>query len=57
MKTETNNLYMIFLLKKNIWTDFIKIILEYPLIEALEILKEWKMAIISVVKEYELTES
>jgi len=30
MKAKTDDLYIIFLLKKNIWTDIIKMILEYP---------------------------
>ena len=40
MKADTNKLYIIFLLKKNIRQDIIKIILEYPLIIALETLKK-----------------
>ena len=48
MKTETDDLYVIFLLKKNVRSDIIKTILGYLLIVALEILKEWKMAISSV---------
>ena len=46
----------IFLLKKNAWVDIIKTILEYPPIAALEILKEWKMAITLVGQEYKSTE-
>jgi len=48
MKIEIDNIYMILLLRKNIWTDIIKIILEYPPIAVLEIPREWKVAIISV---------
>ena len=40
MKADTNKLYTIFLLKKNIQQDIIKTILEYPLIAAPETLKE-----------------
>ena len=40
MKADTNKLYTIFLLKKNIRQDIIKTILEYPLIAAPETLKE-----------------
>ena len=40
MKTDTDELYTIFLLKKNIWQDIIKMILEYSPIVVLEILKE-----------------
>jgi len=57
MKTETNDMYVIFLLKKNIRADIIKTILEYPLITASETLKEWKVAITSVGQGYKSTES
>ena len=40
IKAEIDELYAIFLLKKNMWVDIIKTILGYPLIAALEILKE-----------------
>ena len=40
MKAETNELHAIFLLKKNVWTDIIKIILEYPLMVVPETLNE-----------------
>ena len=40
IKAKTNDIYTIFLLKKNIRTDIIKKILGYPLIVVLEILKE-----------------
>ena len=46
IKAETDNLHAIFLLKKNVQIDIIETILEYPLIVAPEILKEWKVAII-----------
>ena len=48
MKVDTDELHTIFLLKKNIWPNIIKMILGYPSIAALEILKEWKVAITSV---------
>jgi len=56
MKVDTDKLHVIFLLKKNIWQDIIKTILEYPLIAALETLKKWKTVIISVGQGYESTE-
>jgi len=40
MKTETNNLHAIFLIKKNIQTDIIKTILEYLSGAAPETLRE-----------------
>ena len=40
MKTETNNIYVIFLLKKNVRSNIIKIILGYLSIVALKTLKE-----------------
>ena len=51
-----DNLHTIFLLKKNVRQDIIKTILEYPPITALETLKEWKVAIISVEQGYKSTE-
>jgi len=57
MKDETNNIYAIFLLKKNIRSDIIKRILGYLLMAISETLKEWKMTITSVEQEYELMES
>jgi len=56
MKANIDELYVIFLLKKNVRSDIIKIILEYPVIVAPETLKEWKVAIISVGQGYESTE-
>jgi len=56
MKTDTDELYAIFLLKKNVQQDIIKTILGYPPIAALETLKEWKVAITSVKQGYESTE-
>ena len=48
IKTDTDELYTIFLLKKNVQQDIIKIILGYLPIVAPKTLKGWKMAIISV---------
>ena len=48
MKAETDDIYAIFLLKKNIWADIIKTILGYLPIAAPNTLKEWKVAIITV---------
>jgi len=48
MKADTDELYTIFLLKKNVWLDIIKTILGYPSIAALETLKKWKVVITSV---------
>jgi len=56
MKADIDELHTIFLLKKNIWQDIIKTILEYPPIAMLETLKEWKVAITSVGQGYESTE-
>ena len=55
-KVDTDELYAIFLLKKNIWQDIIKIILGYLPIAMPKTLKEWKVAIISVGQEYKSTE-
>ena len=57
IKTEIDNMYTIFLLKKNMWADIIKTILEYPPIVAPDTLKEWKVAITSVEQGYEFIES
>jgi len=40
MKMDTDELYTIFLLKKNVWQDIIKTILEYSPIVAPKSLKE-----------------
>ena len=55
MKADTNKLYVI-LLKKNVQSDIIKMILGYLSITALEILKKWKIVIILVGQEYESME-
>ena len=51
-KADTDELHMIFLLKKNVRQDIIKTILEYPPIAMPESLKEWKVAITSVEQGY-----
>jgi len=56
MKADTDELHAIFLLKKNIQHNIIKMILGYPPIAMPKILKEWKVAIKSVGQEYESTE-
>jgi len=53
IKTEINNIHIIFLLKKNIRNNIIKTILKYLPIVVPELLKEWKIAIISIRQEYE----
>ena len=56
IKVDTDELHMIFLLKKNVWPDNIKTILGYLLIAVLETLKEWKMVITLVEQKHESTE-
>jgi len=56
MKADTDELHAIFLLKKNVRQDIIKMILGYPSMAMPEILKEWKVAITSVGQGYESTE-
>jgi len=51
IKTETDDIYAIFLLKKNVRSNIMKNILGYPPIIAPETLKKWKLAIISVRQE------
>ena len=48
IKADTDELHAIFLLKKNVQYNIIKMILGYPPIAILETLKEWKVAITSV---------
>ena len=55
-KADTDELHAIFLLKKNIQQDIIKMILGYPPIAMPKSLKEWKVAITSVGQGYESTE-
>jgi len=56
MKADTDELHAIFLLKKNVQHDIIKMILGYSPIAMPETLKEWKVAITSVGQEYKSTE-
>ena len=56
MKVDIDELHAIFLLKKNAQQDIIKTILGYPPMAMPETLKEWKVVIMSVGQEYELTE-
>jgi len=56
MKADTNKLHAIFLLKKNVRQDIIKMILEYLPIAMPELLKEWKVVIMSVRQGYKSTE-
>ena len=56
IKADTNELHAIFLLKKNVQPDIIKMILGYPPIIALETLNEQKVAITSVGQGYEFME-
>ena len=56
IKAKIDDLYIIFLLKKNVWTNIIKTILEYPPIATPVIFKEWKIVIILVRQEYKLIE-
>ena len=57
IKDNINELHTIFLLKKNVWADIIKTILEYLPIAVSEILKEQKIVITLVGQEYKSTES
>ena len=56
MKANMDELHTIFLLKKNVRHNIIKIILGYPSIAIPETLKEWKVAITSVRQGYKSTE-
>ena len=56
MKMDTDKLHIIFLLKKNVQPDIIKIILGYSPIATPEMLKEWKVAITSVSQGYKSME-
>ena len=56
IKANIDELYSIFLLKKNIWQDIIKTILGYLPIVASELLKEWKIAITLVRQGYKSIE-
>ena len=56
IKADTDELHTIFLLKKNVRQDIIKMILGYPPIAMPESLKEWKMVITSVGQGYKSME-
>ena len=56
MKTDTDELHAIFLLKKNVRHNIIKTILGYPPIAMPETLKKWKVVITSVGQGYKSTE-
>ena len=56
MKADMDELHAIFLLKKNVQYDIIKMILGYSPIAMPETLKKWKVAITSVGQGYEFTE-
>jgi len=51
MKGKTDDMYVIFLLKKNVRSNIIKTTLEYLLITVLKLLFEWKIAITLVGQE------
>jgi len=53
MKVDIDELHAIFLLKKNVQPDIIKMVLGYPPIATPETLKEWKVAITLVGWGYE----
>jgi len=57
IKAETDDMYTIFLLKKNVQADIIKTILGYPPMAAPDTLKECKMVITLVGQGYESIES
>ena len=56
MKADTDDLHTIFLLKKNVQHNIIKMILGYLSIAILDTLKEWKIAITLVEQGYEYME-
>jgi len=56
MKVETNDIYIIFLLKNNIRSDIMKMILEYLLIAIPTSPKKLKIEITLVKQGYEFTE-
>ena len=55
MKAETNDMHAVFLLKKNVRSNIIKIILEYLYNAVPKTLKSWKTLIILVEQRYEST--
>ena len=56
MKTKTNNMYTIFLLKKNVRSNIIKTVLGYLPITVPEILKECQVVVILVRQVYKFIE-
>ena len=56
IKVEANDIHIIFLLKKDIRSDIVKMILRYLPIKAPESLKKWKVVIISVEQGYKSIE-
>ena len=56
IKTKTNNINTIFLLKKNIRSNIIKTILRYSPITIPISLREWKIVIILIEQEYKSIE-
>jgi len=56
IKADIDELHSIFLLKKNVQQNIIKIILGYLPIAASETLKKWKVVITLVRQKYEFTE-
>ena len=56
MKVDTDELHVIFLLKKNVWHDIIETILGYLPIAMPKTLKKWKEAITSVGQGYKSME-
>jgi len=57
IKAETDDMYTIFLVKKNVKTDIIKTILGCSLMSVPEILREWNVVITLVRQGYKSTES
>jgi len=57
INVKTDDIHVIFLLKKNIQANIIKTILGYPPMAAPDILKELKMVITLVGQGYKSTES
>ena len=54
-KAQTDNQYVIFLLKKNVNREIIRAIMAYPPAQAPKSLEQWKMAITAVGQGYEWT--
>jgi len=54
-KAQTNDQHVIFLLKKNVNREIIRVIMAYPPTQAPKSLEQWKMAITAVGQGYEWT--